>query len=84
MKGIGCVFIGPADLATSLGYPGQPDHPTVRKVIDQIAQASREAKVPFGITTSRDRIEAEVRAGYQFMVTGDPGAIDLGRKVGGR
>ncbi|MBI1875823.1 MAG: hypothetical protein HYS05_18315 [Acidobacteria bacterium] len=84
VNGIACVFIGPADLATSLGYPGQPDHPEVRKVIDQIAQACREAKVPFGITTSRDRIEAEVRAGYQFMVTSDPAAIELGRKAGGR
>lgn len=61
VKGIGCVFIGPADLATSLGYPGQPDHPEVRKVIDRIAETCRRARVPFGITTSRDRVEAEVR-----------------------
>jgi len=84
VKGIGIVFIGPADLATSLGYPGQPDHPEVRSVIDRIAQICRNAGVPFGITTSRDRIEAEVRAGYQFMVTGDRQAIEVGRKAGGR
>ncbi len=28
------VFIGPADLAASLGYPGNPTHPAVRAAID--------------------------------------------------
>lgn len=84
VKGISVVFIGPADLATSLGYTNQPEHPAVRKVVEEIAQACRDAKVPFGITTGRDRVEAEVRSGYQFMVTGDAGAIELGRKAGSR
>lgn len=84
VKGIGTVFIGPADLAVSLGYPGEPNHPEVRKVIDRIASVCKAAGVPFGITTDRGHIEAEVQAGYQFMVTGDAAAIQLGHKAGGR
>ena len=84
VKGIGCVFIGPADLATSMGYPGQPEHPEVKKVVDGIAQVAREAGVPFGITTNRERVEDEVQKGYQFLVTGDDVAIERGRRAGKR
>ena len=78
------VFIGPADLATSMGYPGQPEHPEVKKVVDGIAQVAREAGVPFGITTNRERVEDEVQKGYQFLVTGDDVAIERGRRAGKR
>jgi len=43
VRGIGCVFIGSADLATSLGYPGEPNHPEVQRVVDDIAQAAHDA-----------------------------------------
>nr|WP_315595985.1 aldolase/citrate lyase family protein [uncultured Cupriavidus sp.] len=35
VEGVDGVFIGPADLAASLGYPGQPAHPVVRAEIDR-------------------------------------------------
>ena len=81
VRGIGCVFIGSADLATSLGYPGEPNHPEVQRVVDDIAQAAHDAGVPFGITTDRERIEGHVRAGYQFLVTSDALAIERGHRV---
>jgi 4-hydroxy-2-oxoheptanedioate aldolase len=84
VKGLGVVLIGPADLSTSLGYPGEPDRPEVREIIDRIARSCKAAGVPFGTTTDRDRVEAHVRAGYQFLITSDEVAVERGRRAGGR
>lgn len=35
VDGVDGVFIGPADLAASMGYRGRPDHPTVQAAIEQ-------------------------------------------------
>jgi len=35
------LFVGPADLAVSLGFPGQTSHPTVRAAATQIVQVAR-------------------------------------------
>lgn len=35
------LFVGPADLAASLGYPGQTLHPSVREAADRIVKAAR-------------------------------------------
>ena len=35
------LFVGPADLAASLGYPGQTLHPSVREAATRIIQAAR-------------------------------------------
>ena len=48
VEGVGGIFIGPADLAASFGYPGQPGHPEVVEAIENAiilypAQAPREA-----------------------------------------
>lgn len=34
VDGVDGVFIGPADLSASMGYPGNPNHPKVREAID--------------------------------------------------
>ncbi len=38
VPGIDMYSIGPNDLAQSLGYPGEPDHPAVVKVMDDITR----------------------------------------------
>lgn len=38
VDGVDGVFIGPADLAASMGYLGQPGHPDVRAAIEQAIQ----------------------------------------------
>jgi 4-hydroxy-2-oxoheptanedioate aldolase len=46
VDGIDAVFLGPADLAASLGYPGQPAHPEVRRQIENaIAVASQSGDI---------------------------------------
>lgn len=53
------VFIGPADLSASLGYPGRPDHPAVSDVIDRVvAVAARRPHICL-CTIAADEAEAD-------------------------
>lgn len=47
--GIDCLFVGPADLAASLGHLGDAKHPDVQAAIARIADAARRAGVATGI-----------------------------------
>ena len=49
IEGLTVIFIGPYDLSTSLGLPGQFDHPTVREAISEIVNRAAERKVAVGI-----------------------------------
>ena len=49
VEGVDVIFIGPYDLSTSLGLPGQFDHPTVREAITEIVQRTGEQGVAVGI-----------------------------------
>lgn len=48
VEGIDGYFIGPADLAASLGYPGQMAHPEVMKAMDEAIETIRRAGKPVG------------------------------------
>lgn len=67
VPGVDGIFIGPADLAASLGYPGEPSHPEVKKrVLDGIARI-RAAGLPAGILTLDQAFTAEcIAAGTLF------------------
>ncbi|MDR5803369.1 aldolase/citrate lyase family protein [Caballeronia sp. LZ001] len=47
--GIDCLFIGPADLAASLGHLGDMKHPDVQAAIDKVAAAAKRAGIASGI-----------------------------------
>ena len=49
IAGLDVVFIGPYDLSTSLGLPGQFDHPIVREAISAIVNRAGERGVAVGI-----------------------------------
>jgi 4-hydroxy-2-oxoheptanedioate aldolase len=49
IEGLAVIFIGPYDLSTSLGLPGQFDHPTVREAISEIVDRAAERNVAVGI-----------------------------------
>jgi 2-keto-3-deoxy-L-rhamnonate aldolase RhmA len=42
------LFIGPADLSASLGYPTQTTHPKVADTIDRVYAVAGEAGIPVG------------------------------------
>ena len=48
-KGVDGVFIGPGDLSSSMGYPGQLEHPDVLAVIKEALNLLNGLNVPSGI-----------------------------------
>jgi 2-dehydro-3-deoxyglucarate aldolase len=69
--GVDCLFIGPADLAASLGHLGDPKHPEVLEAIASIADAARRGRVACGIFALDVVSAREYRAaGFRFIALG--------------
>jgi 2-keto-3-deoxy-L-rhamnonate aldolase RhmA len=49
VEGVDVLFVGPADLSQSLGFPGEPSHPAVVEAIDHVAAAVTRSEKAFGI-----------------------------------
>lgn len=72
VDGVEGIFIGPADLAASMGYPGQLAHPEVKAAILDAITRIRAAGKPAGILSVDQAFLAEaVAAGSLFT------AVDL-------
>lgn len=68
VDGVDGVFIGPADLAASFGYPGQPSHPEVKAAILDGFAKLKKLGVPGGILSRDDTLlRASAEAGAQFI-----------------
>lgn len=69
--GVDAVFIGPADLSASMGYPGQTGHPEVVKVIEEAIATLAELGVPSGILAlSHDEATHYMAKGTTFTAVG--------------
>ncbi len=70
-EGVDGIFIGPADLSASLGYPGETDHPNVREAIDAALERLEALGVPGGIM-SLDPPDARgfIESGSRFTAVG--------------
>ena len=51
VEGVDGVFVGPGDLSAGLGYLGQPAHPEVVKIIDDMIPRIKNAGIAPGILT---------------------------------
>lgn len=70
-EGVDALFIGPADLAASLGHPGQPAHPQVRRVILDTIGRLQAARMPVGILSTDPGFTRDcVAAGARFVAVG--------------
>lgn len=49
VDGVDGIFIGPADLSASLGHLGNPNHPDVQKIIQQVFSVAKAANKASGI-----------------------------------
>ena len=52
MPDVDLLFIGPADLAQSMGIPGQFDHPQVWQATERVARACAAAGIHWAILPS--------------------------------
>lgn len=67
VDGVDALFIGPADLAGSMGYPGNPSHPDVVAAVDDVIERVQATGTPIGVNAfapaDADRVIAR---GAQF------------------
>ena len=71
VRDVDLLFVGPSDLAQSLGLPGQLDHPRCYETIERISDACRTAGKPWGIIArNSDYASRWVERGCRFLVLG--------------
>lgn len=93
VEGVDAVFIGPADLAGSMGFPGRPSQPAVLAAVDAAIDAARSAGTPVGVNAfaeaDADRCIARgasfvfVAADVTLMARGSEAAVARLKRAGG-
>lgn len=69
VDGVDGVFIGPMDLATSMGYLGNPAHPQVQQTIAEIeAKVLAAGKALGTLSASWEQAQALYERGYQLVM----------------
>lgn len=81
IPGIDILFIGPNDLAQSMGYPGQPLHPAVQAKIDEIIQQVNGRK-PLGTTAATPELALrQLERGFQMLATNTTALLAAGARA---
>ncbi len=79
VPGIDGVFVGPVDLAISLGLEPHPEnpHPALREALDEVLNVAKSHQLPVGIYCSGAQAAAErIRQGFLMVnVASDVGAL---------
>ncbi len=73
VPGLAGLFIGPSDLAFSLGVP--LGDPAVETAIDQVVAAARESGVPLGTLCGGGEVEKRLAQGFRFLAVGSDGGV---------
>ena len=69
VEGVDAAFVGTADLAASMGHPGQPGHPDVVAAVAEVVAIAARLDVPLG-TLTRDVVAARRYADQGFAFVG--------------
>lgn len=78
VDGVDGIFIGPADLAATMGHPGNPGHPDVVVAIEDAIRRIRAAGKPAGILSlDQDFVRRCMRIGTVFTAVDVDAAILL-------
>lgn len=73
------LFIGPTDLSHSLGHPGNPGHPVVRRVMEQVAEVVTASDKTLGIFAGSPAFAAEwLDRGARYFTAGFEGLVKQG------
>lgn len=84
VDGIDGIFVGPADLAASMGYAGEPSHPEVQKACIEAVKRITAAGIPAGfMSADLSFVEKIIEAGAVF-VSRDIDMIALKRGINER
>ena len=88
IDGIDVLFVGPVDLAKSLGFAGNYRLPEVQAAIDQAISTIVDAGKLAGMLVGRDDVAAYLEKGVRFLYTHandflDLGAADFRRRIDG-
>jgi len=71
VEGVDVVFLGPADLAATMGHLGNAGHPAVVEIVVECIQKIKAAgKIAGFLTTSKELIEKYKNAGAQMIGVG--------------
>ncbi|WP_308204567.1 aldolase/citrate lyase family protein [Mycolicibacterium flavescens] len=71
VDGVDAVFIGPADLAASMGKLGQPEHPDVLRAIEKALETILEHGKSAGVNAFKESVARRyVGAGASFVLVG--------------
>lgn len=86
VAGLSGVVIGPADLATSMGYVGEADHPDVRSRVASVADRCSALAVPWaiGVVVPEDAGEWVSRGANMVMFGSDLLFLEHGLDVAAR
>jgi 2-keto-3-deoxy-L-rhamnonate aldolase RhmA len=76
IPGVDVLFVGPSDLSTAMGIPGQLDAPEFVDALDKVVEAARKANVAAGILTGDlARAESLFERGYTFISVASDSAL---------
>ncbi|MHA7275810.1 HpcH/HpaI aldolase family protein [Arthrobacter sp. Hz1] len=71
VDGVDAIFVGPADLAASLGVLGQQEHPRVRAAVEHCLSAAQKAGKPAGVNAfNPDTARHYLDRGASFILVG--------------
>lgn len=76
VDGVDAIFVGPSDLAASMGVLGQQEHPEVRAAVEHCLQAANTAGKPAGVNAfNPDTAQHYLRTGANFILVGADVAV---------
>lgn len=72
VEGVDAIMIGPNDLAASIGYLGQNDHPEVKELMNISAKKIVKSGKPFGVSIGYDPITIKewIERGVNYIEVG--------------
>jgi len=75
------LFVGPNDLAQSMGFPGEPNHPEVQALIDRVIAATQGGSVTLGtVAADAEGVNRQLERGFRMI--GANAATLLARAAG--
>lgn len=76
VDGVDAIFVGPSDLAASMGVLGQQEHPVVRAAVERCLAAAAKAGKPAGVNAfNHDTARHYLDRGASFILVGADVAV---------